>query len=50
MEAAEEEEVESKARQERRQRWQRNSAVVEAIEEPCPPATMWLGEREQGGQ
>ena len=47
MEAAEEEEVENQAGQERRQAGQRSAAAVEAIEEPHPPATMWLGE---GGQ
>ena len=43
MEAAEEEE-EGQARQERRQRWQRCTAVVEAIEELCPSTAVWMGE------
>ena len=50
MEAAEGEDDESQARQERRQGWQRSAAVVEAAEELCPPASMWLNEGEQGGQ
>ena len=50
MEAAEKEKEESQARQERRWRWQRSAAMVEAVEELCPAASMWLDEGEHGGQ
>ena len=50
LEAAEGEDDESQARQERRQGWQSSAAVVEAAEELYPPASTWLDEGEQGGQ
>ena len=43
------EETEGQARQKGRQRWQRISAAVEAAEEQCPSAAVWLEADECGG-